>query len=106
MNGSGGATAGSGGAMAGSGGAGGSTADAGMMMGSGGNGGVNTAQMLPPIDDYDADGPFDTTTEQNQGPGGNYTIFRPTRSAPTASSIRRSSSAPASSPRRRCTRRC
>jgi hypothetical protein len=32
---------------------------------------------LPPIDDYSAEGPFATTVEQNAGPGGNYTIFRP-----------------------------
>jgi hypothetical protein len=33
--------------------------------------------MLPPTDDYTAPGPFDTTTEMNTGPGGDYTIFRP-----------------------------
>ena len=32
---------------------------------------------LPPITDYGAPGPFPTTTQQNTGPGGKYTIVRP-----------------------------
>lgn len=34
--------------------------------------------VLPPITDYTASGPFDTIMETNQGPGGGYTVFRPT----------------------------
>jgi len=33
---------------------------------------------LPPITDYSAMGPFAVTSTQNTGPGGKYTIYRPT----------------------------
>lgn len=48
--------------------------------GSGGETGTGGAQgpSLPPITDYSAKGPFDTTKETNVGPGGAYTVFRPT----------------------------
>jgi hypothetical protein len=32
---------------------------------------------LPPVTDYSAPGPFQTTTDRNVGPGGTYTVFRP-----------------------------
>ncbi len=32
---------------------------------------------LPPTDDYSAPGPFDTTTDNNTGPDGQSTVFRP-----------------------------
>jgi hypothetical protein len=35
-------------------------------------------QSLPPITDYGANGPFPTTTVNNTGPDGNYTVVRPT----------------------------
>jgi hypothetical protein len=51
-----------------------------------GTGGVGTGggvsggcgQTLPPISDYGARGPFATTTVNNTGPNGAYTMFRPT----------------------------
>jgi len=52
--------------------------------GAGGRGGGAAAgasgaggSPLPPITDYAAPGPFPTTTQQNTGPGGKYTIVRP-----------------------------
>ena len=69
-------------------GSGGST-DVGGAGGSGGQGlgggagaagaaaGGSGGQMLPPVSDYSALGPFTTTSAPNQGPGGGYTIFRP-----------------------------
>jgi hypothetical protein len=53
--------------QAGTGGGGGAAAGA---SGSGGS-------PLPPITDYGAPGPFATTTQQNTGPNGKYTIIRP-----------------------------
>jgi hypothetical protein len=38
---------------------------------------VPPGQMLPPVTDYSAPGPFKTTVEANVGPNNNYTIFRP-----------------------------
>jgi dienelactone hydrolase len=40
---------------------------------------VTTAALspLPPTDDYSAFGPFKTTSEENTGPDGTYTIVRP-----------------------------
>lgn len=32
---------------------------------------------LPPVSDYGAPGPFATTTVENTGPDGNYTVYRP-----------------------------
>jgi len=43
----------------------------------GGTGGSSEGPMLPPIDDYSAEGPFDTVVETSVGPGGTYTVFRP-----------------------------
>ncbi len=43
----------------------------------GGAAGAGDEPALPPIDDYTAQGPFSTTVEMGQGPGGNYTVFRP-----------------------------
>ncbi len=59
--------------VGGTGGAGGDT------IGNGGAGGGQSAapSPLPPITDYSADGPFDTTMESNVGPGGGYVVYRP-----------------------------
>jgi hypothetical protein len=66
-------TGGTGGmAVAGVGGTGGATGEA----GAGGDSSTQTP-MLPPTDDYSAKGPFDTTIDENVGPGGGYTVFRP-----------------------------
>lgn len=83
-SGSGGIPLGSGGAPAASGGLSGSGGDAsGGASGSGGDasggsGSGGGGPMLPPTDDYAAAGPFDTTSEGGVGPGGAYTVFRPT----------------------------
>jgi len=83
-----------GGAMAGSGGAGASGTGGATSGGSGGAAGAAGAidggavldagpaepdnpSLLPPVSDYAAAGPYDTTVEANVGPSGNYTIFRP-----------------------------
>jgi hypothetical protein len=42
-----------------------------------GSGGAPTESPLPPIDDYSADGPFETTMEEGVGPGGEFTVYRP-----------------------------
>lgn len=46
-----------------------------------GGGGAGTAgggSALPPITDYSADGPFETTVDMDSGPDGDHTVFRPT----------------------------
>lgn len=40
--------------------------------------GACTGPALPPISDYGAMGPFQARVETNTGPGGSYTMFRPT----------------------------
>lgn len=57
-----------GGVTAGTGGASGGAAGS-------GSGGTST---LPPVTDYKAAGPFATTVDKSVGPGGAYTVFRPT----------------------------
>ena len=53
------------------------------------------ASPLPPTADYSAFGPFTTSTENNTGPDGTYTIVRPERWGRTASCTPPSSSGPA-----------
>jgi dienelactone hydrolase len=45
--------------------------------GSGGSGGTGGGPALPPITDYKAMGPFTVTKDEETGPGGGYTVFRP-----------------------------
>jgi hypothetical protein len=45
--------------------------------GGAGQTGAAGGPSLPPTTDYAADGPFDTTIDQNTGPNGMYTVFRP-----------------------------
>jgi hypothetical protein len=45
---------------------------------SSGDAGACTGPALPPITDYGALGPFQARVETNMGPGGSYTMFRPT----------------------------
>ena len=45
--------------------------------GSGGMPSSNPSQMLPAASDYSKAGPFRTMTQASQGPGNNYTIYRP-----------------------------
>lgn len=71
------ATAGAGGATGAAAGAGGTLAAAGTGGASGTPGMSDGAQMLPPVTDYSAAGPFETTMKGNTGPGSGYTIFRP-----------------------------
>jgi hypothetical protein len=83
----GGVTTGGTGGLGGSGGAGNSGtsgaggAAQGGSSGSGGAAGNGMAGMggspLPPVDDYSDPGPFGTTTQENTGPDGTYTIIRP-----------------------------
>jgi hypothetical protein len=79
---------GSGGTLSPVAGTAGPTLDAGAGgMGASGTGGVagnlatagssSPSQALPPIDDYGDRGPFETTTVNNTGPDGQYTMFRP-----------------------------
>ena len=56
---------------------GGQTGTAGHTGADGGSTGAGGSR-LPPITDYGAMGPFAVTTTQNTGPGGKYTIYRPT----------------------------
>jgi hypothetical protein len=83
-SGSGGVAMGGAGALGGSGGAGdggtGGAAQAGSSgsAGAAGNGAAGAGgSPLEPVDDYAAPGPFDTTTQENTGPDGTYTIIRP-----------------------------
>jgi len=39
--------------------------------------GAQTTSNLPPVDDYSDYGPFETTSQDNTGPDGTYTIVRP-----------------------------
>ena len=79
VGGSGAETGSVGGTGAGSGGAG---AVGGGSGGAGGVGGVAahacTGPALPQVNDYGARGPFAVTVENNTGPSGQYTLFRPT----------------------------
>jgi hypothetical protein len=72
--GTGGAAAGGADAGSGGGGAAGSGGGGGLGGSSAGAGGGST---LPPITDYEAKGPFATTVDEDVGPGGGYTVFRP-----------------------------
>lgn len=45
--------------------------------GSAGSSGGSGGPSLPPTNDYADDGPFETTIDRNVGPGGGYTVFRP-----------------------------
>jgi hypothetical protein len=69
LSGAAGSSAGAGGAQAGMGGSGAGAAGA-----AGGNGGPS----LPPITDYEAQGPFSTTVDMDVGPDEAYTVYRPT----------------------------
>jgi hypothetical protein len=62
------------------------TAGAAGSAGAGGSGGgaqACTGPGLPAISDYGARGPFATTVVTNTGPGGQYTMFRPTTLCPS-----------------------
>jgi hypothetical protein len=79
---SGAAGAGAGG-LAGAAGSGGGNAGAGAggkggAAGSAGAAGAAGGPMLPPITDYEAEGPFEVTVDREVGPGDDYTVFRPT----------------------------
>ncbi len=39
--------------------------------------GAGPTQTVPPVEDYEQPGPFETTVLTAQGPGGTFTIFRP-----------------------------
>lgn len=79
-------SSGSGGAAAGGTGSGGISPGSGGLPDTGGTAGAGGAttsssgcgQTLPAITDYGAMGPFPTTTVNNSGPDGNYTVIRPT----------------------------
>jgi hypothetical protein len=45
--------------------------------GGAGQTGAAGGPSLPPTTDYAGDGPFETTIDQNTGPNGMYTVFRP-----------------------------
>ena len=83
--GSGGARAGTAGVagVAGRAGASGGEAGTGTAGAGGGAAGTHAAgaggmgPTLPPVTDYTKSGPFETTTDRNVGPGGTYTVFRP-----------------------------
>lgn len=70
-----GGTSGGGGA-AGSGGTPGAAGSAGMN-GGGAGGEPTVTSPLPPVEDYSALGPYDTTSQANTGPDGTYTVVRP-----------------------------
>lgn len=59
-------------------------ASAGGNLGAGGSAGASGSsatgcgQTLPPVSDYGANGPYPTTTVNNSGPDGMYTVIRPT----------------------------
>ena len=72
-NASGGSLPAAGASTGGAGGTGG-IAGTGGMAGSSGSGG---GSALPPITDYKAMGPFTVTKDEGAGPGGGYTVFRP-----------------------------
>jgi hypothetical protein len=80
-SGSGGVTAGGAGALGGGGNGGAGGAGQGGASGSGGAAGSGVAgtggSPLEPVDDYADPGPFGTTTQENTGPDGTYTIVRP-----------------------------
>jgi len=68
-------------AFGGQAGRGGAVGQAGSQIGTGGNNasaGVPGGSTLPPVTDYSAPGPFATTTNNNVGPDGKCTVFRPT----------------------------
>ncbi len=60
-----------------SGGAAGAAGAGGGNAGTTGGGGGAAGPTLPPITDYTAKGPFATKQENNVGPGGKYTVYRP-----------------------------
>jgi hypothetical protein len=67
-----------GGGRGGGGGAGGPAGSGGRAGGGAGAGAAGAGgSPLPAVTDYSAAGPFPTTTQQNTGPGGRYTIVRP-----------------------------
>jgi hypothetical protein len=79
-------TGGTSGGVAGAGGIGstagtaalGGSGGAGPIAGTGGPSGMGCGQTLPPVTDYGANGPYPTTTVNNTGPDGMYTVIRPT----------------------------
>ena len=50
----------------------------GVTEGTGGNGGMGCGETLPAVTDYSKSGPFATTTVDNTGPDGGYTVVQPT----------------------------
>jgi hypothetical protein len=78
--GSSGAGAGGAGGLAGTSGSGGGGAGAGAGGKGGGAGTAGAAggPTLPPITDYEAQGPFPTTVDMGVGPGDDYRVYRPT----------------------------
>jgi hypothetical protein len=72
-----GAGAGNGG-LAGAAGASGGAAGAGGGQGGKGGSGAAGGPSLPPITDYEAQGPFPTTVDMGVGPNDDYIVFRPT----------------------------